>query len=85
MALTIEMPFEAYRSLIREFDSSSAEFRLLASDYVERSQTQGRAPVVVQIQWETEQAKSLLNTAVHSSPEAAVVIAKALSVMPHNE
>jgi len=80
MNLTIEIPFEAYRGFMNQFDPSSTEFGLLAGGYVERRRSKGRSGVVVQITCETEQAQLLLNTAVHTCPEAATAIADALSV-----
>jgi hypothetical protein len=80
MNLTIEMPFEAYRGLMNEFDPSSMEFSVLARGCVERRRSKGRSGVVVQISCETNEAQLLLNTAVHACPEAAGAIANALSV-----
>ncbi len=83
MNLTIEMPFEAYRGLVNEFDPSSVEFSVLAGGYVERRRSKGRSGVVVQISCEPKQAQLLLNTAQHTCPDAAHSIAEALSGAPH--
>ena len=82
MNLTIEMPFEAYRGFVNKFDASSVEFRLLAGGCVERRRRKGLSGVVVQIMCEADQARQLLNVAVHACPEAATAIADALSVTP---
>ena len=85
MQLTIEIPFEAYRRLVSETNSSSPEFGVLEDAYVERRQRRGRSGIVAQIQCDRNQAQSLLNTAVHASPEAAAAIVAALSISsrPH--
>jgi hypothetical protein len=80
MNLTIEMPFEAYRGFVNEFDPSSVEFGVLAGGCVERRRRKGPSGVVVQITCKTKEAQLLLNTAVHACPEAANAIAEALSV-----
>ena len=80
MNLTIEIPFEAYRGLMNEFDPSSVEFSVLAGGYVERRRSKGGSGVVVQISCETKEARLLLNTAVQACPEAARAIADALGV-----
>jgi hypothetical protein len=80
MQLTIEIPFEAYRRLVSETNSSSAEFGLLAHACVERRQRKGQFGIFAEIQCDTEQAQSLLNTAVRASPEAAAAILAALSI-----
>jgi hypothetical protein len=63
MNLTIEMPFEAYRGLVNQFDPTSVQFSLLAGGYVERRPGKGRFGVVVQVSCETKEARLLLNTA----------------------
>jgi hypothetical protein len=83
MNLTIEMPFEAYRGLVSVYDPSSVEFGVLAAGCVERRRRKGRSGVVVQITCERNEARLLLTTAVHASPEAANAIAEALSVVSH--
>ena len=80
MNLTIEMPFEAYRGLVTEFDPSSVQFSVLAGGYVERRPGKGRSGVVVQVTCETKKARLLLNTAAYVCPEAAKAIAEALSI-----
>ena len=85
MNLTIEMPFEAYRDFVNQFDPSSMEFSLLADGYVERRRMKGRSGVLVQITCGPAQARLLLNTAARTCPEAATAIAHALSVVRHTQ
>jgi hypothetical protein len=82
MNLTIEMPFEAYRGLLGQFDPSAMEFNVLAGGYLERRRRKGRSGLVVQITCGRREAQLLLSTAVHACPEAANAIADALSVAP---
>ena len=85
MNLTIEMPFEAYRGFVNQFEPSSTEFSVLADGYVERRRKKGRSGVVVQITCGPAQARLLLNTAERTCPEVATAIANALSVLRHTQ
>jgi len=80
MNLTIEMPFEAYRGFVNQFDPTSVHFSLLADCCVERRPGRGRFGVVVQLTCEPKEARLLFSVAACTCPEAANAIADALSM-----